>query len=350
MRPLSPDRATATPADLAACRALLRGGSRSFFAASHLLPWTVRDPAISLYAFCRVADDAIDLDDDQASALDRLTERLGHAYAGRPLDIPADRALADVVAQFAIPRALPEALLEGFAWDATGRHYEDLSELTDYAVRVAGTVGAMMAMLMGVRAPATVARACELGIAMQFSNIARDVGEDARAGRLYLPRQWMREAGIDPDAWLGRPAFTPALGRVIERLLQAADELYARADSGIARLPRACRPGITLARRLYAEIGEEVVRQGYDSVARRAVVSGRRKLWLAARALAMANGADRHAMAAPLPEARYLIDAVAATPGPAHARPAGQAATIENRLAWVFDLFERLDREPELSA
>jgi phytoene synthase len=125
----------------------------------------------------------------------------------------ADRALACVVHQVGIPRILLDALLEGFAWDAEGRQYETLEDLHDYAARVAGTVGAMMSMVMSTRTPSALARACELGLAMQLTNIARDVGEDARAGRLFLPRQWLREAGVDPDAWLQQPEFSPAIAR-----------------------------------------------------------------------------------------------------------------------------------------
>ena len=120
---------------MAACRALLRGGSKSFDAAAKLLPRAVRDPAVALYAFCREADDAID---DGTANLDWLRERLALAYSGRPLAVPADRAFARVVQRFAIPRILPEALLEGFAWDAEGRRYQTLADLRDYAVRVAG--------------------------------------------------------------------------------------------------------------------------------------------------------------------------------------------------------------------
>ncbi len=86
----------------------------------------------------------------------------------------------------------------------------------------------MMSILMGARTPRILARACDLGVAMQLTNIARDVGEDARAGRLYLPLQWLRSAGIDPEAWLARPVFSAALGAVVQRLLDAADGLYAR--------------------------------------------------------------------------------------------------------------------------
>jgi phytoene synthase len=339
--------------DLAACRRLLRTGSRSFHTASLVLPRRVRDPASALYAFCRLADDAIDGAEDKggapsprarAAALDRLRVRLDRAYAGRPLDIPADRALAVVLERWNVPRALPEGLLEGFAWDAEGRRYEDLSGVLDYSARVAGTVGAMMAVLMCVRAPATVARACDLGVAMQLSNIARDVGEDARAGRIYLPLAWLREAGIDPDAFLARPAFSPALGGVVRRLLEIADVLYTRADAGIARLPADCRPGISLARSLYAEIGREVARRGYDSVATRAVVPTARKLSHVAGALLPGDPAYRHAAAPALEETSFLVDAVAAQPGPEVAAREAPWSRFDRRAAWVIALFERLEQ------
>lgn len=272
-------------ADITACRDLLRNGSRSFYAASFLLPRRVRDPATALYAFCRLADDAVDIGEGGTPALDRLRERLDRAYRGDPFPIAADRAFSDVAIRFAIPRALPEALIDGFAWDSAGRLYETEDELLDYCARVAGTVGAMMSLLMGQRDQEVLARACDLGLAMQLTNIARDVGEDARNGRLYLPRSWMREAGLDPDAWLKHPAFDERLGSVVRRLLDVADEIYERADAGIGQLPADCRPGITAARLLYAEIGKEVARGHWDSVTTRAVVPGKRKLQLLRQAL-----------------------------------------------------------------
>jgi len=330
-----------SPADLAAGRALLRGGSRSFYAASFLLPRRVREPATALYAFCRLADDAVDLADHPEAALADLSRRLDGVYAGRPLGIPADRALADVVREFAIPRGLLEALIEGFAWDAEGRRYEDLSALYGYCARVAGTVGAMMALLMGVRDPVLVARACDLGVAMQLSNIARDVGEDADRGRLYLPRDWLRNAGMDPDAWLASPAWTPALGRILERLLEAADRLYERADLGIARLPLTCRPGIAAARRLYAEIGQEVRRRGLDSVTQRAVVSPARKLALVAPILGSTLRTPAEQAIPPLEETHFLVESIGHQPRVR--RPV--APRVEDRLVWVLDLFERLERQ-----
>ena len=117
----SPDFDIDARVDLVACRAALRQGSRTFLAASFLLPPKVRAAACALYAFCRDADDAIDLGGNPADAHARLLQRVAWIYEGRPQQAAVDRAMARVVAQFAIPRELPEALLEGFAWDASGR-------------------------------------------------------------------------------------------------------------------------------------------------------------------------------------------------------------------------------------
>lgn len=302
--------------DLAHCRDLLRHGSKSFAAASRLLPRRVREPATVLYAFCRVADDAIDgapSPTAQADALGDLFARLDEVYAGRPRETPVDRALATVVTARQIPKPLLSALLEGMAWDAQGRRYESLEDLHAYAARVAGTVGAMMSVLMGVRAAHVVARACDLGVAMQLTNVARDVGEDAARGRLYLPRAWMREEGIDPDRWLAAPTHDPALARVVARLLGAAAGLYGRADAGVAELPADCRAAIRAARLVYSDIGRSIARAGFDSVSRRAFVPGARKAWLLLRALAarFVRGARLPAREAPPPleATRFLVAA-----------------------------------------
>jgi phytoene synthase len=118
-------------------------------------------------------------------------------YEGRPFDAPADRAFAAIIEQFEMPRALPEALLEGLAWDATERRYEALEELYGYSARVASAVGAMMCVLMGVRDENALARACDLGVAMQLTNIARDVGEDARERRHVLTNRMAGRSGTE---------------------------------------------------------------------------------------------------------------------------------------------------------
>lgn len=345
------DQAEATdPADashdLAACRELLHHGSLTFFAASRLLPKSVRESASALYAFCRIADDAVDQGGDAEAAIVGLRQRLARAYAGRPGPEAADRALAAVVAVHDIPQALPEALIEGFEWDAAGRCYEQFDDVLDYAARVAGTVGAMMSLLMGVRSEEGLARACDLGVAMQLSNIARDVGEDARMGRLYLPRAWMREAGLDPDAWLAAPAFSPALATVVHRVLAEADRLYARVDAGVALLPKDCWAGINAARFLYAAIGHEVARRGGDSVSQRAVVPGHRKAQLLWRAAVTRPQVSSGHPPPPLPANRHLVQA-ALRSQPRLRRAAGPALhpwwQLGARAMWMLDLFERVE-------
>ena len=305
------------PQDMAHCVEAIRHGSRSFHAASKLLPKRLRDPALALYAFCRLADDAVDLQVEKSAAVIRLHERLDKVYRGVPEDGPADRAFADIVQEFDMPRALPEALLEGLAWDAMERRYETLSDLRAYSARVAAAGGAMMCVLMRVRDRDALARACDLGVAMQLTNIARDVGEDAREGRLYLPLEWLDEMGINSEAFLANPQMTPELEVLEKRLLKEADRLYQRSEAGVGALPVDCRPGIFAARFIYAGIGGEVRRQGYDAINHRAYTTDGLKIGWLMVSLARTFGATfmpRSALihAQPLLETAFLVNAAAA--------------------------------------
>ena len=349
--------------DVRDCQRLMRGGSKSFFAASRFLPADIRQSAMALYAFCRVADDAVDLIEEDASggrslaekrhqALRDLYQRLDNIYANRPLDHPADRAFARLVHQQSLPKVLPLLLLEGFAWDAQGRGYETVEALDAYAVRVAGSVGLMMAWIMGVRQPMVLASACEMGMAMQMTNIARDVGEDARAGRLYLPMQWMREAGIQPQSWLKAPRHDDALASVVSRLLAHADALYQHASWAIDYLPWRCRPAIRAAGSIYAEIGREIERYALDSVNRRAIVGASRKWQLMFVALTrclrscVVPLSDQVAQLTSLPASvRPVIEDLLDSGQAAWQPTAGPSARGLAGLAEVFERLDSLDRQ-----
>lgn len=343
-----PDGSLASLADRTACRQRIQVGSRSFFAASLLLPAPVREATYALYAFCRFSDDLVDLGDGAPGVIAHLRHRLDLAYAGTPADNPVDRAFADMVLRHGMPRALPEALIDGLDWDVRGVCCETMHDLYAYAARVAGSVGAMMCVLMGIRDAKVVGRACDLGIAMQLTNIARDVGEDARAGRLYLPRSWLRADGLDPDAWLADPAATPVIRAAVTRLLGAAEVLYVEASGGIAYLPRRCRPAIFAARHLYREIGIAVLGRNADSVSSRAYVPGRRKLALVGRAMLDAATTRRRVIEPPcLAEAAYLVEAAAGANLPARGGepPLGPVA---RRILWVAELFAALEARQRL--
>ena len=342
-----PASSMATQADFAACLDLLRKGSKSFHAASRLLPGRLRQPVYALYAFCRVADDAADHADGRSGTVEAMRIRLDSIYDGRPIAHPIDIAFAATVERHAIPRELPEALFEGFEWDQAGRRYLTLSELRDYAVRVAGTVGAMMALLMGVRHSEALARACDLGVAMQLTNIARDIGEDARAGRLYIPIEWFAAAGIDPDRWLDAPVFDENVARFTAQLLDEADRLYRRAEHGIAHLPADCRPAIWGARYIYDAIGARIRANRLDSVSVRAYVGRNEKLKRLGKACVSSLSRSAKPGEACLAEASFVLATVARV---APAPQARGASAVDAKIGWLIDLFERLERNERFGA
>jgi phytoene synthase len=334
-------------ANLDACVAMMKGGSKTFFAASRLLPPRIRTAAIALYAFCRVADDLVDEAPAGEAPLAVLNHRLDMIYAGTPQDHVEDHALHLVVQQYQLPRHLLDALIEGFAWDSAGRIYNSIEEVHDYAARVAGSVGAMMCWIMGLQNIETLERACEMGVAMQLTNIARDVGADAALGRSYLPRRWLIEAGVQPEEWLANPESSPGIQIVVARLLTEADRLYKQSQHGIAALPPDCRAAILAASMIYREIGVQLRREGLDSVHHRTVVSTTRKLVLLASAWTQASWI-RMAETPPvtLKAIQYLAQQcqnISASSQYAGAYFPNRA--MPQRVAWVFDLLERRENE-----
>jgi phytoene synthase len=279
---------TVDPADLAACREVIRVHSRSFHVASRLLPADVRDAAVATYAFCRGADDDVDDAGSPDAARERharTRQRLDRLYAGETMDTPVGRAFAWVVRSRGIPRDEPEALLDGMAQDMGVVRVADEESLLLYCYRAAGVVGRMMSRIMGCTDQAALRRAVDLGIAMQLTNIARDVGEDALRDRVYLPGTWLAEAGGSYDEVLSRRATAPVRATTL-RLLARAEDYYASGIDGIALLPLACRPSILSAAVLYRAIGRRVRARGGDGITSRARVGGAQKAMLVVSALA----------------------------------------------------------------
>lgn len=289
---------------------ILAEGSKSFHAASKLLPRRIRKPVTVLYAYCRIADDAVDRATDPKAALSMLHRRLDNLYEGHPADHPLDRAFFETVTEYQIPKSIVAAMLEGFQWDNEGRQYDTIEDTMDYCARVASTVGVMMTLIMGERSPEVLARACDLGLAMQLVNICRDVGEDADMGRIYLPTDRLAEAGIDRHAFLAHPVFTPALGRVVRRTLETAKTRFALADVGIAALPKDARLAIRAASLIYADIGRVIRKNDFDSVSTRAHTSKLRKLWLSLRAMGAQFWRPKANVEPPHPSVQFLVDAV----------------------------------------
>lgn len=273
--------------DVAACQAILKKGSKSFYFASRLLPERLRGPTAALYAFCRQMDDEVDdaPEGDARHAVDALEARVNEVYAGKPRNRIVDRAFAHVVEAHGLPKAIPLALVDGMRWDAEGHQYQTMADVEAYGLRVAGTVGLMMTFLMGERRKTMLARACDLGVAMQMTNIARDVGEDAQRGRCYLPADLLGREGLTQQEVLQMRALDPRLARAVAALLARADVLYTQSEIGIEALPADCRLSIRAARYIYADIGLAIEKRGFDSITARAHTSFMRKVWLLCRAL-----------------------------------------------------------------
>ena len=315
------------------CRRIIKEGSKSFYFASLMLPAKMRIAATALYAFCRISDDIADEPEATLEAVERLRARIRKAYSGKPEEHAADYAFSEVVRYHEIPESVPMSMVEGFEWDVTGKRYETLSDVIDYSARVAGTVGVMMSIVMGRRLENTLARACDLGVSMQLINIARDVGEDARNGRVYLPADWLAEYELSPEKLVSEPVFSEKLACVVKRLLDKADLIHARGMTGISDLPTSCRLGIRAAGMVYAEIGQEVRRNGFNSIDKRAYTTRGRKLSL--MLLSTGNplnlsGADQ---SPPLREVQYLIDA-----------SARNQETAFGDGEWLISLFADMDR------
>ncbi len=266
-------------------------GSKSFAAASRLFAPATRERAWLLYAWCRACDDLADGQDhghgmavvaDPHARLALLTARTESALAGEWTGDPAFDALRFVAAETQLPRRFALDHIAGFALDADGWRPRTEDNLLRYCYHVAGVVGCMMAVVMGVdpEDEATLDRACDLGLAFQLSNIARDIAEDASVGRCYLPTDWLEEQNILPDHVMALENRSALVG-LIRRLTDRAAAFETSARYGAPALPFRSAWAVLAAAGIYGDIGREVARRGSQALERRVTTSTVDKLgWM----------------------------------------------------------------------
>jgi phytoene synthase len=258
-------------------------GSKSFSLAARLFGSETRDAAFFLYGWCRYCDDQVDQQDpgdgheEPEKRLQALQTMTRSAFTEAPQRDPVFVALRYVAARYAIPEHYPLELLEGMAMDVRGERYRTFDDLLLYCYRVAGTVGLMMSHIMGVNDQSALRHAADLGIAMQLTNIARDVIEDADNGRIYLPLSWLEDAGIPPDE-ITLPRHRPKLAELAGRLLTEAERYYRSGDEGLRCLSFRSACAVTAARHVYSEIGTLVSKKGSGAWDDRCYVPTPRKL------------------------------------------------------------------------
>lgn len=262
-------------------REAISEGSKSFFLASLMFPKPVRQDVWTLYRWCRYCDDQVDLavhHESAKAALDVLRARTFAALHGERGD-PLFSDLGEICTSYKIESKYPLELLEGFGKDARLTQFDTLEEVEKYSYQVAGVVGVMMTSIIGGRDGKALEFAVALGNAMQLTNIARDVNEDFRRGRIYLPGDWLKEEKI-PSSELMNAEHREAVYRTVLKLLDRAELLYAQGFLGLKYLPFRSAFAVASAAEIYRRIGGKIRRGGKDSIDQRVYVTLPEKLVL----------------------------------------------------------------------
>lgn len=292
----TPDRAITTSQDVlqaayAHCDAITRLHSKTFHLASSLLPEHKQRAARALYAFCRVTDDIVDCATDVEASAETLAQwRDCIAQTCPPENDLVAYAWADARANFNIPRGYAEQLINGVSRDLSKKRYDTFDELAEYAYGVASTVGLMAMHIIGFRDESALPYAVRLGVALQITNILRDVAEDWRVGRLYLPLEELHAFGLD-ETDIERGIVSDRWRDFMRMQIERNRKLYDESWQGIALLDRDGSFAIAAAAGLYRDILTDIERHDYDVFSRRAHLSTwgklRRlpKIWWQARRL-----------------------------------------------------------------
>jgi 15-cis-phytoene synthase len=288
------------PALVAHARDSIARGSKSFAMASRLFDRKTRERVWLLYAWCRKCDDMADgqdhggamaLVDDPAARLTAIRDLTQRAMAGETTGEPAFDALGVVAAECGLTQAMADDVIDGFALDAADWHPRSENDLYRYCFHVAGAVGVMMAVVMGVRPDdrETLDRACDLGLSFQLANIARDIEEDDAAGRCYIPDDWQALLDVSPGEHM-RPHNRKKLALMARWMADEAGQYEASARVGAARLPFRARWAVLAAAGIYGDIARKVRAAGEHAWDQRIYTSKGEKLaWVWKSALAAAR-------------------------------------------------------------
>lgn len=279
-----------SPALTASPKQAIAKGSKSFYLASLFFPSEMKESCWVIYRWCRHCDDVVDLAPDQETAcllLEDLKKKTEACLQGLPTGEPLFEAFGQVFREHQIPARYAFDLLRGFEYDVEGETYESLADVELYSYHVAGVVGLMMARLMGAEASSAAQPAKDMGLAMQLTNISRDVAEDFSRGRCYLPSQWLHEARV-PEAQLMNPEHRQEVYSVVLRLLDRADELYASGYSGLGLLPFRAACAVAVAAEVYSAIGTKIRKRGPRALEQRTYIRFPEKIILTVKGLSRA--------------------------------------------------------------
>jgi 15-cis-phytoene synthase len=266
------------------CQEKAAASGSSFYYSFLFLPEARRRAITALYAFCREVDDVVDETSDAGLARTKIAwwrQEVAQIYHGRPQH-PVARALSDVVEPFELEESRLQEILDGMEMDLDYNAYPDFEALKVYCHRVAGVVGILAARIFGYTDPRTLDYAADLGLAFQLTNIIRDVGEDARRGRIYLPLHELAQFGVTSED-IAHSRETERFRELMEFQISRAQSYYEQAFSKLPAADRkAQRAGLVMAA-IYRALLEEIRADGSRVLTRRTALTPVRKLWIAWR-------------------------------------------------------------------
>jgi 15-cis-phytoene synthase len=264
------------------CQQKAAASGSSFYYSFLFLPVERRRAIVALYAFCREVDDAVDESSDPQVAATKLAwwrHEVANLFAGKPQH-PVTKALQPFTGRFGLSGQHLGEIIDGMEMDLTQTRYLDWKGLELYCYRVAGVVGLLAAGIFGYREPQTLEYARDLGIAFQLTNIIRDVGEDARKNRIYLPMEDLQKFGVPAADILGCK-HSEQFHELMRFEAERARARYAAAFRALPDVDRkAQRPGLIMAA-IYQALLAEIERDGFDVLARRTSLTPLRKFWIA---------------------------------------------------------------------
>lgn len=263
------------------CEEVIQSGSKTFYKAFSLLPKADRQAVYAIYTFCRFLDDTVDESDTPKESLMVFLNEFKRFRNGEVLNKPLWIALADVFERYEMDETPFLELAEGMRWDIEKNRYQTLEETEQYSYYVASTVGLMLLPILAPQQPDLRKSAIDLGIAMQLTNILRDVGEDAKRGRIYLPHSWMETYGVTAESLLAGCPSGDFIG-LWEEVALRAEHLYDAAIPSFDRYPRESRRALKAAAFLYRGILDAARDNHYDVFTKRAYVSRWQKMKLLA--------------------------------------------------------------------
>lgn len=270
------------------CRSITRLHAKTFYMATRFLPNKKQRSIFAIYGLCRYLDDLVDENEDLMIQqkitredilvkLDHFREKLINTYNGNEQNDPIMLAFSDTLNSFNISIKFPMLLMEGVKMDLTKDRYATFDELYDYSYKVASVVGLMTSEVFGYDNPKAVEHAVDLGIAMQLTNILRDVGEDLTKNRIYLPKDELDRFGITEDD-LFNHNMSENFIEFMKFQIKRANKYYESADCGIGMLNRDSRLPVGLARENYSRILNKIEENGYNVFHQRAFLNSTEKL------------------------------------------------------------------------